>query len=107
MQSIRNAEDIFRSPDSSKNMPDGIKYWQSVDGLVLGDKVSAKLAPHTPDIKAYKEKARNELNSVRKKFIESKAGTLFRQTVKRRTQGLIPNVRLQIDAVAGELFFIP
>lgn len=107
MQSIRKAEDIFRSPDSFRKMPGGIQQWQSVDGSVLGDKVSAKLAPHTPDMKAYKEKAKNELNSVRKKFLESRAGTPFRQTVERRTLGLLPNVRLQIDAVAGESFFIP
>lgn len=99
MQPIWEGKDIFKYP--YQKMPDSVRQWQTTDGSLFGDKVSAKLTPHTPDIKAAKDRMGEELNSVRKKFLESSVGKPFRQTVERKTQGLIPNVKLQIDAVAG------
>lgn len=99
MQPIWGGNDIFKHP--YKKMPDSVRQWQTTDGSLFGDKVSAKLSPHSPDIKAAKDRMGEEFNSARKKFLESTAGKPFRQTVERKTQGLIPNVKLQIDAVAG------
>ncbi|KAF8458879.1 nucleoporin protein Ndc1-Nup [Terfezia claveryi] len=96
---IWEGKDIFKYP--YQKMPESVRQWQATDGSLLGDKVSAKLAPHTPDIKAAKDRMGEEFISVRKKFLESRAGKPFRQTVERKTQGLIPNVKLQIDAVAA------
>jgi len=105
MQPIGEGKDIFKYP--YKKMPDSVRQWQTTDGSLLGDKVSAKLSPHTPDIKATRDRMGEELTSVRKKFLESTAGKPFRQTVERKTQGLIPNVKLQVDAVAGLSFSPP
>lgn len=78
-----------------------LRPWQSKDGTILGETVNAKLQPYTPDMGAKKEQVRQELNSVSRKFMGSQAGKPFRQTVERKTQALIPNVKLQIDAAVG------
>ncbi|KAF8418518.1 nucleoporin protein Ndc1-Nup [Tirmania nivea] len=99
MQPIGYDKGIFKYP--YQEMPDLVRQWQTTDGSLFGDKVSAKLTPHAPDIKAAKYRMGEEFNSVQKKFLESTAGKLFRQTVERKTQGLIPNVKLQVNAVAA------
>ena len=100
MQPLRD-DDIFISPQSNRTGPSSIRLPQAVDGQTLADHVSARLAPHAPDINAVKQGAISEFDSMRRSFIQSTAGKPFRQTVERKTAGLIPNVRLQVDAVAG------
>lgn len=101
MKNIQMSEDIFLTP-SKRTVVLPRPWWETQDGTVLGDKVKTQLAPITPDVGVKKEQVKVQLSAAGKKFMESTAGVPFRQTVERKTLGLIPNVRLQIDAVAGK-----
>ena len=100
MRTIRD-EDIFVTPVNERNTPSKLSFFKSGEPQPGHHLIRDRLPPVTPDFSGARN-ALSDLNSVGKSFIKSKAGKPFRQTIKRKTAGLIPNVSLQIDAVSGK-----
>ena len=94
-------DDIFLIPASKRGIPASMKLLQSTDGIPLASHVTAKLAPHAPDIGKIRDKGLGELTSLQRSFMESTAGKPFRLTVERKAAELFPNVNLQVDAAIG------
>ncbi|KAI5809609.1 nucleoporin protein Ndc1-Nup [Peziza echinospora] len=104
MKTIRD-DDVFVTPVNERNTPSKLSFFKSGEPQSGSNVLLDKLPPVTPDFSGARN-ALSDLNSVGKSFIKSKAGIPFRQTVKRKTAGLIPNVSLQIDAISAIAKFV-